>query len=337
MSNDPVLKPAETTASKPDRMRFVWLGLIGLVSLLYATKPDALWALAILPVWTWSGIAWLVLIVTLRRKNWKRKAVWAGLWLIPVLIFSQEWISIGRGLFSGTPAHSLRVVSLNCLGGSFESAKEVAPFKPDIMLFQESPSQLELQSFATQMFGVEGFAFAGPDCSVVAHGKNPVHYELSVPGRPVSNATAVLLELSSGQKLLAVSLRLQPPLFDLSFFSPECWTAYAENRRLRRQELADLRRTIDSLKLPEDVLVIFGGDFNTPPDPSVQNVLRPWLEDSFDKAGVGWGNTAVNQYPLVRIDQVWHSKELTPVSVRTKATENSDHRMVIADFQFKSI
>ncbi|MBX3119465.1 MAG: endonuclease/exonuclease/phosphatase family protein [Fimbriimonadaceae bacterium] len=321
--------------SRPVRAHSIWLALILLDCLLYAFKPDILWALAILPVWVWSFVAWLCLLVSLRKRNWRRKAAWAGLWLIPVLLFSQEWISLGRGLFADDKRGDLRVISLNCEGGSFDAAKEVLAYKPDVVLFQETPSQPELDLLAKEIFGEEGVAFAGPDCSIVARGKKEAVFIPFVgSNRTVANATAALFNLGSGKKLLVVSLRLQPPVFNLNFISPDCWTGLAENRRSRRQELIELRSTLDDLAVSKDTLVIVGGDFNTPPDASVQNALRPWLEDSFNKAGVGWGNTGVNAYPLVRIDQIWHSKELTPKRVWAAETLNSDHRMVIADFTF---
>lgn len=150
----------------------------------------------------------------------------------------------------------------------------------------------------------------------------------------MANATAVLLTVPNGTKLLAVSIRLQPPIFSVSFLSVETYTSLAQNRQNRRQEIAELRSSLDDLGISKDAVVIFGGDFNTPPDPSVQNSLRPWLEDAFNEAGVGWGNTAVNDYPLVRIDQIWHSNKLKPKRVWSVKTVNSDHRMVIADFEF---
>jgi endonuclease/exonuclease/phosphatase (EEP) superfamily protein YafD len=76
-----------------------------------------------------------------------------------------------------------------------------------------------------------------------------------------------------------------------------------------------------------------GGDFNTPPSQAVTHLMRDYAVDAFASCGKGWGATALNDYPFVRIDQIWSSPNyLTPVSGFTVKTEHSDHRIAVADF-----
>jgi endonuclease/exonuclease/phosphatase (EEP) superfamily protein YafD len=78
---------------------------------------------------------------------------------------------------------------------------------------------------------------------------------------------------------------------------------------------------------------IMGGDFNTPPSQALTQTLREHAVDAFARAGRGWGASALNSYPFVRIDQIWSSPNyLTPVSGLTVKTEHSDHRIAVADF-----
>ena len=46
------------------------------------------------------------------------------------------------------------------------------------------------------------------------------------------------------------------------------------------------------------------------------------------------GGTAINEYPFVRIDQIWHTDKLRPAVVWAKKSNSSDHRIVISDFTF---
>jgi hypothetical protein len=39
------------------------------------------------------------------------------------------------------------------------------------------------------------------------------------------------------------------------------------------------------------------------------------LGDAFAEAGLGWGSTFHNDFPIIRIDQVWFSRHFRPVAV----------------------
>jgi len=111
---------------------------------------------------------------------------------------------------------------------------------------------------------------------------------------------------------------------------PECWTAYADNKAGRRKELAAIARFV-ALE-SKGGRVILGGDFNIPPDRTVTRVLDPICRDVFLEAGRGWGATAVNDYPMVRIDQIWASSHFKAVNFYSKKTRSSDHQMTVAEF-----
>ncbi|MGD0111676.1 MAG: endonuclease/exonuclease/phosphatase family protein, partial [Armatimonadota bacterium] len=85
--------------------------------------------------------------------------------------------------------------------------------------------------------------------------------------------------------------------------------------------------------VPAGTPIILGGDFNAPAGDAVFSLLRPRLRDAFAEAGRGWGNTWSSTLPLVRIDQVWVSKEWRAVNVVARWAGPSDHRMVVCDLE----
>lgn len=76
---------------------------------------------------------------------------------------------------------------------------------------------------------------------------------------------------------------------------------------------------------------VMAGDFNSPAGDGIFQEISERYNDSFRAVGVGFGNTAPVGLPLHRIDQIWATPELAPVtSFVVEAT--SDHKMVVADY-----
>lgn len=290
---------------------------------LYGWRTDATFALSVWPAWIYVAVG-LLLSVFAR----KYRAVLCVLWLGFAAVFVDETWSPIRLLKPATQG-SIRVVSLNCAGGTLAAAEEAARLKPDILLLQESPSKDDLTDLARRLYGDQGQVISGPDASIVARGP------LQPFAPPVSTGDFVAGEwLSpSGIKLKVVSLRLLPPVMRIDLFSPDAWREFASNRADRRSETTEIARKLKRMGVDADLI---GGDFNTPPDPQVQKPLLDSRADSFAEAGVGYGATCVNPFPcLVRIDQIWHSSKLVARSARVVKTTNSDHRMLVTEFDFQ--
>ena len=77
---------------------------------------------------------------------------------------------------------------------------------------------------------------------------------------------------------------------------------------------------------------LIGGDFNSPAGNRTFAALQPSFADAFATVGTGWGNTFRNDWPLLRIDQIWATHDLQPTAARTIKTDYSDHRMVVVDY-----
>lgn len=313
---------------------WLWLILLILLASTYLMQPDFAFALTVYSPWIPAMAGFYgALLVALKRKS-KAAFSLAAVWAAWGLGGSEEF----HGLVRQTPGEAdfqsfrfegerFRAISLNCAGGTIEAANEVKTWDPDIVLLQESPGKSELAALAKEMFGEKGSYVAGPDAAILSR------FPLSSwhkGKREPSNYVGAYLKLENGQTWSIVSLRLQPPVLRFDYWNPECWSAYAEGKRKRREELRALWKEVESFD--DDWPMIVGGDFNAPPDRSIREILEPRVLDSARTSGKGWGMTAVTPIVLVRIDQIWLDPRLSPLRTLSVHNDDSDHRMVVADF-----
>ncbi|MGI8924151.1 MAG: endonuclease/exonuclease/phosphatase family protein [Fimbriimonadales bacterium] len=317
----------EQPLKRRDRIPAIATAVCLLWTTAYILKPDFLAALTIWPFWVFAGLGVLPLLFRLRRDRVGLRLAAVFAWVVAWAVAGDEPVAIVRGLVSGPKSRLLRVVSQNCAGGQLEAAREVAAQKPDIVLFQESPGPSDLESIRAEL-GPDWSLLRGIDASILVRGRlRPVE----LPPFTTDFIAAWADIPARRDPVLIVSLRLMPPVFRLDYWNPECWTAYAQNKADRKKELAAVARFVarESKRGP----VILGGDFNTPPDRTVTSSLDPICHDAFLEAGRGWGATAVNDYPMVRIDQIWASSHFKAANVCAKRTRFSDHQMTVAEFQ----
>jgi len=313
VENPPALTPLRSWVS---------VGIAALVGALYLVRPDATEALTVWPAWLWVVPG--VLIAWKKRVAWIWTAVrWPMVaWLVVGLGLSELW----RVALPSKQAGDVRIVSVNTAGQMELAMEEAARLQPDVVLFQESATVAGLEPFVDRTFGQDYSLVLGLDCSVLVQGR-VISQETSS-----SNFTFVSAELADGQRIDVVSLRMAPPWPRLDYWNPDCWRSYAEHRASHRRELAEIWKEVQALRTGAPL--IFGGDFNVVPDPSVAKAIADDLKDSYSAAGTGWYGTAMNDLPLFRIDQVWASEELDAVGSRSQRSAASDHRLVIADFEW---
>ncbi len=292
-----------------------------LMGLAYLLRPDWSYALTIWPAMVWV-VPGLLLASLSKRLRW---AVVLG-WLAFALVFVED-IHSGLRTILPSPRRAIRVVSLNCAGGLVEAAREVTSYRPDIVLLQESPGRAEVEALAKELYGEGGTTLVGPDAAILSR------CSLTPLRLPRTTHNFVVADVQIGkERFRIVSLRLAPPTLRFDLLNADAWRDYAANKTRRRQEVREMLATLRNLGPMADIA---GGDFNTPPDHQILGQLGPELQDSFAQAGRGYGSTAVNPWPLVRIDQVWSGPRLVPVSTTAHNTVNSDHRLVVADFAFR--
>jgi len=297
------------------RFRDLFLILAGLLAVavghMYFWRADWYSAMTIWPVWFWLAPGLLLV-----RIGWRRRWGWTliGVWVAGTLAFMEEPRSLLR---TSHGTGTLRVVSLNCAGED-AAAAEIAAYHPDIILIQESPSEKALAELALT---VGGKLIYGPDRSLIVRG------ELTPGTLPKSTrAVRAQVRLPSGLSATVVCLRLWPHPMGDDFWSPELWKAHAVAAREQREALLAILKD-----LPANEPMIVGGDFNAPVGDPVYRLMPPGLRDSFREAGIGWGNTLMNVFPVWRIDQIWISRHFRATSVVAQKTVHSDHRMVICD------
>ncbi|MEJ5169587.1 MAG: endonuclease/exonuclease/phosphatase family protein [Fimbriimonadales bacterium] len=247
-------------------------------------------------------------------------------WMISWCWLSPTPLGLLRSVVASSQAPRLRIVSLNCAGGDVRAVEEAMATNAHVILLQESPSSDEVRRLLNRHPGWQ--AAVGIDASVLARGS--VRALPGIGRQPNFQAAGVRLP-GYPQPLHVASLRLQPPTLRLDFWNRSAWRAYASDRSSRRSELRAIVERLQAIKPGEWIL---GGDFNTPPDPCVDQALNGLqLQDAFPAAGRGWGGTAPADFPLVRIDRILCPKGWSVRASWTIRSRFSDHRMVVADLR----
>ena len=332
----------------PKVIGFVFLGLSVLlwlfVTAAFAFRPDSLAAATVIPSWLWfTAGAFSLLPAALL--NWRKKLFLTkpmlgvlALWLLFTFAFTEEIRSMARGVFAASPntaqwneqrksGRTLRVVSLNCAGGLAEAAAEVSAYEPDIVLLQECPKREAMEELGRQLYGDDSHLHAGLDTAILT--KFPLH-DVPFPHKTDQYVVAARITLSGLAEVEVMSVHLMVTPLEFSFWSPATWRAYSETRSIQRKQLDPVAEHLK--RLPSDIAVLVGGDFNCPQGDGVLSSLKPELSDAFDIAGVGWGNTIINDIPVLRIDQLWSNRLLYPRRVYARKTIHSDHRLVVGEF-----
>ncbi|MEN6385534.1 MAG: endonuclease/exonuclease/phosphatase family protein [Phycisphaerales bacterium] len=301
----------------------------------YSLKPDSLAAMTFFPAWSW-GLAGIIISLLIRFLNKRFCILMIQLWAVFFFIFADEPRSFIRQFFvsneewQSIPAENkLRVISLNCLGGNPETMQEVIPLHPDILLLQEIPTKKEvLENFAAKLFGSDSAIAYDADTAIIANGK----FEKIEFSKPKSLfVTQVHAKLKNGIETDIFSIHLEPPVANINLFSPDCWHNHADDRKSRRKQVAIIAEQLKNI--PKNTPIILGGDFNVSSNDGCLKALKTHIKDTFNKAGTGWGHTALNTVPLFRIDQIWANDKYSPIAVYAKKTINSDHRIVISDLK----
>ncbi len=247
-------------------------------------------------------------------------------WLIAMVFLSDETNGVLHSLRKPpAPENSWRVVSLNCSVGTPEAAREVISYKPDLVLLQESPSRQDIQNLARQLWKEKGNSVWGVDGSVLANGKVE---PLKLPAPIAVFATAARVTIKEN-KFAAVSFRLNTPPFRVDFWNPSAWQALMAHRTLQRAQLKSLLAAIQSLE--PDLPIVMAGDCNAPAGDAIFRELQPALHDAYREGAAGWCDTFQNDFPVLRIDQMWISSYWQAAYLTAHRTQNSDHRMVICD------
>lgn len=306
----------------------------------HAGRPDGLMLLTIIPVFTWLVIG-LVLSAGIRTHRHFRLVLFAS-WMIfafalgdsPLNLVRQcippdsDWVSHHQSGQKHDDKIPVRIISFNCMKQSSGIA-QLSSLNPDVVLLQESASELELKRLLETHFSDYQLVWSR-DTSILVRGQAkpfPLAAELK-PRYQFAAAT-----LANGAQFNVVSVHLQHSPRQLDIWNLSSWKLFADLRRLRRRQLDEIRAEMtESIGTAP---VIIGGDFNAPARDQIYETMHPRFRDAWAEAGRGWGKTSLNQFPVHRIDQIWITEHFDSVNVRAKKTTGSDHRMVICDLWVK--
>lgn len=309
----------------------------------YARRWDKVAALTVFPFWAWgllgmgmAGFAWLL------TRQRLALAV-AALWLVTVLAFSDEtrpllrWWRVqpqqGMAGPAADGAKIRRVITFNCKAGLFNPAapREVIPWQPDVVLFQETAQLEVLRQVAQELYGGNPaeHVVGSRECGIITRGRILGFVLGNLP-----NSLSATIQFDDGTVIEAASVHLCGAETDVRLYKREALYKHAVNRVARRAELQQLL-TVQTLMNGERPSLI-GGDFNAPAGDSIFRLLgSAGFTDAMAAVGSGWLNTFPNAAPLLRIDHQWTNARLVPVAGRTVKSVHSDHRMVVCDYLVK--
>jgi hypothetical protein len=315
-------------------MRFASALFCAGLALCYWRRPDSCALITLYPAWGWFPLGIALLLLSWQRSGRRAVMAVAVLWFVFLLLFAEEPRSLLRAMGDSSTewraarqrGDAVRVVSLNCAGGSEAAAEEAMRQKADVILLQESPPAETLRQLADDAMGADAAVVCGFECVIVVDGQAE---EIPLPTEVSRFAVRARVITSMGVEADVISLRLLPPVLSFNVFSPTCWQSQRVNRTARREQIALTAAEVgdSTAELP----LILGGDFNAPGGDGALRALPARLRDAFREAGAGWGNTATNDFPLLRFDQVWVSKHWRVTRVTARKTQHSDHRMVVCD------
>jgi len=318
------------------------LGLHFAVMMCYINRWDQFVPVTLVPIWAWAVVGMVASLLSLLVFRGKLPILSLLVWLATGLICADETpplmrevkASYQRSLSPGKPgkavkpdeAGRLRVITLNCSNRNLEAAKELKSLEPDIVFLQECPPLPELRQLVQHLFGDEGSYVSSWQCAIIARGKLK-----QINTEPASSSIYATLETEDDKifDLINLHLRRSIPRFDI--WKPDCWGALVDARKENRDQLRSIAAMFPKRAVPGPRII--GGDFGTPPGDAIFRVLDPNFDDSFKKAGRGWPNTWPKRFPVLRIDQLWASGELEPVSGLVLPSNHSDHRIVVCEYQ----
>lgn len=269
-------------------------------------------------------IIWVVL--------WKKRAIF---FLLVSLLFInpvRRWVNFTEKV-SEKP--NLKIVTMNIKNGSM-GREEVYEYlkntNADIIINQEKGTEIE----------IPGYPHNVNDYEIVAiNSKTEIlkHEKLATFG----NGNAFYADIKFNGKIIrVVDVYLNPFSFDKAKVKPtedletnKVKVLYILKRliptfKIHQDEVLDIRKAIDDSPYP----VILAGDFNSVPNSYEYYTLGKGLTDAFVAVGRG-SSTSFHDYKFpLRIDYIFTSKEIKPVSYRVdRSVKLSDHFPVIAEFK----
>lgn len=312
------------------------MGWLVVLAICYGTRAAPVALITILPPWFWAAPGVLLVPLSRRRGAWRNLLGPLVAWAIFLLVFCEEprvVLTVLRAWPNPAWTHAveggrgIRVVSINTGGGDMDAVREALALHPDLLVISESPGDAPLRAELEKRGGMT--LVHGAEVSIVARGEvRPI--EVDKAARWLMNAAEVKLgELRVG----IVGVHLPAPRFSFRIWSLADWREVASSQTSRTAAMTTVMSNVE--KMDGAMMLVVAGDFNAPAGDAIYRLLPSGLQDSWPAAGIGLGNTMINDMPVVRIDQVWVDRRLRCDATVARKTVSSDHRAVVADVSMR--
>jgi vancomycin resistance protein VanJ len=206
--------------------------------------------------------------------------------------------------------------------------------EPDIIFLQETIRQHTKRAF-TQLKADYPYQVGTPPVRILS--KYPILSSeiLHLANHPETQQRATIK--FNRQEIVIYNMQATGPSVKMSTILPFIKIPVYKYKQ-RFPEIQDLVKRIQKETLP----VIVAGDFNMTDENQDYYSVQQVLQDSFLKAGFGFGFTWPHgffaqrlnlklTYPLCRIDYIWHSKHWVAKSSSVLAATESDHLPIAAE------
>jgi endonuclease/exonuclease/phosphatase (EEP) superfamily protein YafD len=322
-----------------------------------------------------DGVGWLLVLFLLLaalayrifgdRTWWGTALIYSGRWpwvvlpgaLVPLAFFWRRSALLPLGLallvvmgplMGGTLStaplwgggEALRVLTFNVDGGRKVAprlAELLAETNPDIAGFQECGASMREALGSLAGWATVDTSSASSICFLSRYPlREPPAVMPAANFRASGGAAGVTRYdlLTPGGAVTIFALHLETPRHGLEHLlsDPSNALRYIEaNNLLRDTESRVVRRWVDSSAAPRIVL----GDFNLPVESVIWRRYWDGLQDSFGKAGNGWGFTKLNGWIRVRIDHVLLDDQLKAVRAEVGRDWGSDHLPFLAEVAWR--
>ena len=263
---------------------------------------------------------------------WKKRAVFFILITLMMITPIKRWLNWTEKVIEKP---NLKIVTMNMKSGSLGKEKLIdylVKMDADIIIGQEAINDLTIQGYPYQ---VDEFAI------VALNSKTEIIKKEKLA--TFSNGNAFYADIKFNDQIIrVVNVYLNPFFFDKQEVKPV--ESLQENKakvkdvlrklvptfKIHQREIVDIRKAIDRSPYP----VILAGDFNAVPNSYEYYELGRGLKDAFVEVGRG-SSTSFHDYKFpIRIDYIFTSKEIKPISYRVdRSVKLSDHFPVIAEFK----
>ena len=309
------------------------LGLFLIVLVCYLNRWDSMTAVTLIPIWAWALFGMIACILSWVAFRGIPAVIVFSIWLLTGIGFSEE----SHGLFhelvqfldpkAPLPEEtSLRVIHVHA-NGSEDALRNAIDLEPDLLFVQMPPPDEFDTDLSNEAFEVDSATFIADELAILGRGEL-----LATLEEEHGQAIHARIRIQDELILDLTCLRLEPSFPSPYLWRPSVWKDLTKrriaNRRLLRQSLGE-----NQIVRPSTGRIVAGG-FNTP---ARDDVFRPLdsnaRTDAFAASGSGWGNTYPASSPALRSDQIWSSPNLIPYRTTPRRIPDSNHRLVIADFE----